>query len=263
MRSHAGRVRLPGRRREALARQNRARASDDRPLALSSSADRHQALRRHRPHPGRGLRAGGRGHAFASRTEESAQRFQDEGFAAALLVGDLEVALERQRRLVAMAPSVSDQGTRRQDEAAFDDLAAQIPRCWCAPGLRTFAQAVPAVRRPDATGRDGPSVRARRAAAAGERHGGRVRPVHAGRSSARSPPSASGDRARRRRLLENIVASSRTLIAWVCAAAARQRTADRPNRACSCCTACCRACKASARRSSASPATTPRSTSRD
>ena len=43
------------------------------------------------------------------------------------LSGDLEVALERQRRLVAMAPFVSDQGTRRQDERAFDDLAAQIP----------------------------------------------------------------------------------------------------------------------------------------
>ena len=38
--------------------------------------------------------------------------------------------------------------------------------------------------------------------------------------SARSPPSASSARARREAALDNIAASSRTLIAWVCAAAA-------------------------------------------
>ena len=47
--------------------------------------------------------------------------------AAVILAGDLEVALEQQRRLVTTAPFVSDQATRRQDERTFADLTTQIP----------------------------------------------------------------------------------------------------------------------------------------
>src|SRR3977135_2942425 len=64
---------------------------------------------------------------FASRTEEAVRRFQGDGLTVVLLSGSLEVAVERQRRLVATAPFLSDLGTREQDEQTFGDLTTQIP----------------------------------------------------------------------------------------------------------------------------------------
>jgi diguanylate cyclase (GGDEF)-like protein len=156
---------------------------------------------------------------FAGRTEESAQRFQEEGFAAALLAGDLAVALERQRRLVAMAPLVSDQDTRRQDEGAFDDLAAHIPvlveRLGYGPS-HNLSQ-----RSADLT-QLGAMVLA---FARDERlHEARAMAAEFAQSMQVLQAQVAAERQRRSRaaetLLQGIVSSSRTLIVWVCAGAA-------------------------------------------
>ena len=216
----AHRARAAGRpRREACARLKRASAFDDRALAPSPSADRHQALRRHRPHPGRGLRAGGAATHFASRTEESAQRYQKDGLAVAVLSGDLEVALERQRRLVAMAPFVSDPGARKEGERAFDDLAAQIPvllrRLGYGPSHQLFQRSADLTQL-------GSMVLA---FARDERlHQASAMAAEFSQSMQALQRQAAAERQRRSRaaevVLESIVSSSRTLIAWVCAAAA-------------------------------------------
>src|SRR6187200_2055951 len=63
---------------------------------------------------------------FASRTEETTRRFQEDGYSVALRYGRLELALEQQRLLVAMAPFVSDQTGKQEGERAFGDLTSQI-----------------------------------------------------------------------------------------------------------------------------------------
>ena len=84
---------------------------------------------------------------FASRTEETVRRFQEDGLPVVLLSGNLELALEQQRRLVATAPFLADEGMRRRDERIFEDLTTQIPALMRACGLRPVAQAVAAIRR--------------------------------------------------------------------------------------------------------------------
>ena len=73
---------------------------------------------------------------FAGRTEEAARRLQKDGVAVALTMGQVEASLERQRRLVAMAPFVSDPGLRDRDGRAYGELTDEVAASMRAPGLR-------------------------------------------------------------------------------------------------------------------------------
>ena len=139
--------------------------------------------------------------------------------AVAVLSGDLEVALERQRRLVAMAPFVSDPGARKEGERAFDDLAAQIPvllrSLGYGPSHQLFQRSADLTQLGSmvlAFARDERLYQASAMAA------------EFSQSMQALQRQAAAERQRRSRaaeaVLESIVSSSRTLIAWVCAAAA-------------------------------------------
>ena len=156
---------------------------------------------------------------FASRTEETVRRFQEDGLAVVLLSGDLEVALEQQRRLVTMAPFVSDQATRRQDERTFEDLTTQIsglmPRVGYGPAHKLsqqFADLAQLGAMVMAFVRDE------------RQHQARAMAAEYDQSMQDLLRQVSAERQRRSRagaaVLEDIASSSRTLITWVCAAAA-------------------------------------------
>ncbi len=190
---------MRARRRDASVCRERAAASHDRPLAPSASADRDQALRRHRPHPGRGVRAGGRRHPICQ---------PHRGNGAAASAGRLlcRRARRRPRGGARAAAPAGEHGTLRvrpghaaAGRAGIRRTRHPDPGARPAPGLWPYAQAVAAVRRFDPAGRDGVGVRARRAAVSGAGHGGRILPVHAGapapglgRAAALRPLSRSG-----------------------------------------------------------------------
>jgi diguanylate cyclase (GGDEF)-like protein len=59
---------------------------------------------------------------FASNTNDAVRRLKDSGLGTLQLSASLELALERQRRLVATAPFLTDRAIQQRDERAFADL---------------------------------------------------------------------------------------------------------------------------------------------
>jgi diguanylate cyclase (GGDEF)-like protein len=156
---------------------------------------------------------------FASRTEESVRRFHEEGYAAAVLSGNLELALEQQRGLVAMAPFVSDPGTRQQDEQTFEALATQIPALLRRLG---YGPAHKLSRQSDDLTQLGAMVRA---FVRDERlYQAKAMAADYAQSMQDLQTQVSDERLRRSRAgevsLESIASNSHRLITWVCAAAA-------------------------------------------
>ena len=162
----------PGRRRNASIRQERAPTFDDRALAPSAPTNCHQALWRHRPHPGGRLRAGGRRHEFCrphGRSGAAVSRgWSWCGLALAAASGGDHGALPVRLGHEA-AGRASVRGPHRANSRAD-----------AGDGLWPVARALPAICRYRAAGCDGLGIRSRRAAVSGERHGGPVRPIHAG-----------------------------------------------------------------------------------
>jgi diguanylate cyclase (GGDEF)-like protein len=63
---------------------------------------------------------------FASRSEDVARQVRQEGIGGLQALANLELALERQRRLVATA-ALGPEPRRQQDERAFEELATKVP----------------------------------------------------------------------------------------------------------------------------------------
>ena len=63
---------------------------------------------------------------FASHTEAAVQRFLGGDFGAALIAGNLELALEQQRGLVALSLIARGADSKARADRTFDDLAGRI-----------------------------------------------------------------------------------------------------------------------------------------
>ena len=156
---------------------------------------------------------------FASRTEETVRQFQENQFAVVVEAGNLEIALEQQRRVVEMAPFLPDASARKQGERTFEDLAGQIPALMQRLG---YGSAHTLSQRTADLMQLGAMVLA---FVRDERlHQARAMAAEYARSMQEIQSLVSAERQRRFRAgeaaLESLTSSSRSLIAWVCAAAA-------------------------------------------
>jgi diguanylate cyclase (GGDEF)-like protein len=156
---------------------------------------------------------------FASRTEEAVRRFQGDSLVAVQLAGSLEVALEQQRRLVTTATFLSDQRTRQQDERTFADLTTQIPVLMQGMGygrshklFQQFADLVQLGAMVLAFVRD---ERLDQASTMATQYAQSMQAYQRQVAAEIRRRSRTGEA-----VLETIASSSRTLITWVCAAAA-------------------------------------------
>jgi PAS domain-containing protein len=155
---------------------------------------------------------------FAVHTGEAANRFRDDNVGSMVLATHVEVLIEQHRRLVAVAPFASD-ATRQSDEQAYRELSARIggllerAELFRAAKLHTrfamlnsYGAAVFDLAR--AQEREKAIAAAARYATAAEDLGRDV----------------VGERQRRvavaERGLESLAANARSLVTWVCAAAA-------------------------------------------
>ena len=204
-------------------------------LGLPASANRHQALWRHRPVSGRGLRAGGRHHPFRQPDRGSGRGGSAGGRSGRRRCSRAD--LEARARAAAPAgghrrPSLADAALRRAGRARLRGRSPRrSPRLIERMGYGAVAQAFAAVR--------GLSAQLGALVLAFARDERRTRPApwrrtmrHASDGSAARgrAPSASGDAARPRTALDDIAAQLTLAHRLGVRCRRRDRTADRPAR---------------------------------
>ncbi len=156
---------------------------------------------------------------FASRTEDAVSLIRRNALNTALLSHDLEAALERQRSLIAAAPYPPDAAAGAQNERAFlegnREMSALLERMGYS-GENRLAAALATLARQGASVIELAHMRLPEQASAA------VAPYAATSESLQR--SLVDERQRRtldaKEALDEMAASSRTLITWVCAAAA-------------------------------------------
>ena len=156
---------------------------------------------------------------FASHTEAAVQRFLGGDFGAALIAGNLELALEQQRGLVALSLIARGADSKARADRTFDDLAGRIADLAERLGHRPPDQF--ATKSADLT-QLGAMVlafvrdeRMHEAALMAAEYDQSARALQAEIAAERRTRSRAGEAA-----LESLAVNSRTLITWVCAAAA-------------------------------------------
>ena len=156
---------------------------------------------------------------FASRTEDAVGLIRRNALNTALLSQDLEAALERQRQLIASAPYPSDPAASAQTERIFQEGNREMATLLAHMGYggeHRFAEALTALERLGAAVIEFAHMRLPEQASAA------VAPYAA--ASENLQKALAGERQRRtldaKVALDEMAVSSRTLITWVCAAAA-------------------------------------------
>ena len=156
---------------------------------------------------------------FASHTEAAVQRFLGGDFGAALVAGNLELALEQQRGLVAQSLMGRGTASKVGAERTFDELAVRIAalveRLGHRPPDRLGARSADLTQLAAMVLAFVRDERIYEAASMAADYDRSARALQADIAAERETRSRAGEAA-----LESLAVNSRTLITWVCAAAA-------------------------------------------